>query len=71
MKEPLHNSYYLISLTSFLLKVANLSLYAVAFVVFKFNTKGSIIDVESQVYKLLICFGSSWNFLLGCFLISL
>lgn len=28
--------------------VANLSLYAVAFVVFKFNTTGSIIDVESQ-----------------------
>ncbi|KAH6789673.1 Major facilitator superfamily protein [Perilla frutescens var. frutescens] len=28
--------------------VANLGLYVVAFVVFKFNTRGSIIDVESQ-----------------------
>lgn len=33
--------------------------------VFKFNTTGSIIDVESQVYKLLICFGSSLEFSFG------
>lgn len=35
----------------FLLKVANLSLYAVAFVVFKFSPRGSVVAVEHQVYK--------------------
>ncbi|KAL8507315.1 hypothetical protein ACS0TY_018015 [Phlomoides rotata] len=41
------SSFSVISLT-YLLQVANLSMYAVAFVVFNVNTKVSIIDVENQ-----------------------
>lgn len=62
------SSFSVISLT-YLLQVANLSLYAVAYVVFNINTKGSIIDVENQVHKILFCFLAFLKFPLKVFLI--
>lgn len=62
------SSFSVIFLT-YLLQVANLSLYAVAYVVFNINTKGSIIDVENQVRKILLCFLAFLEFPLEVFLI--
>lgn len=62
------SSFSVFSLT-YLLQVANLSLYAVAFLVFNINTKGSIIDVENQVCKILVCFVVFLEFPLEVFLI--